>query len=99
MSTRIIYDKERMLYKNKTFFVNERDTTFDSTYDVFNPLTGKSVTFDLSHSTGSEWDPKTVWVYKNKELGLELHISQDPTITRLRANNYLNHKLKNNGTS
>lgn len=99
MATKIIFDKKKMLFKNKTFFVNERDTTFDTSYDVFNPLTGKSVTFNLSHSTGSEWDPETVWIYKNKDLNLELHISQDPNITNIRANNYLKHKLKNNGTN
>lgn len=88
-----------MLFKNNTFFVNERDTRFDTSYDVYNPESGKYVTFDLSHSTGSEWDPKTIWIYKNKKLNLELHISQDPDITNIRANNYLNHKLKNNGTS
>jgi len=97
MATRIIFDPNKMTFKNNVFFVNERDTTFDSSYDVYNPKTGKYVTFKLSHSTGPEWDPKTVWIYKNKELNLELHISQDSHVTKIRANNYLNHKLKNNG--
>lgn len=83
-----------MFYKNSTFFVNEKDTTFDMSYIVLNPDTGKMLVFELSHSTGPEFDPKTIWVYKNKDLNLELHISQDPNITKVRANNYLNHKLK-----
>jgi hypothetical protein len=99
MATKIIFDEKQMKFKNNTFFVNERNTTFDTSYDVYNPKTGKYVTFNLSHSTGSEWDPKTVWIYKNTDMNLELHISQDPNITKIRGNNYLNHKLKNNGTS
>lgn len=90
---RIIFDDKTMVFKDKTFYVNEKDTPgFATSYKVFNPKTGKYAEFELSHSTGSEWDPKTIWIYKNKELNLELHISQDPDITKIRANNYLKNK-------
>ena len=97
MATKIIFDKKCMVFKNNTFVINERNTTFDTSYDVYNPTTGKYVTFQFSHSTGSEWDPNTIWVYKNTSHNLVLHITQDKTITEMRANNYLNHKLKSNG--
>lgn len=99
MSTLIIFDEKKMMFKDHTFHINERDTTFNTRYDILNPKTGKRVTFELSHSTGSEWDPKTIWVYKNTDLGLQLHISQDINITKLRAESYLKNKLKNNGKS
>ena len=93
----IIFNDKTMVFKDNTFYVNEKDTpAFTTTYKVINPKTGKSAEFELSHSTGSEWDPKTIWIYKNKELGLELHVSQDPNITIKRANNYLHHKTKQN---
>lgn len=96
MATRIIFDEKKMVFKNKTIFVNEKDVLgFDSEYNVYNPKTGNFVKFGFSHSTGPEFDPKTIWIYKNNGHGLELHISQDPGITKLRADNYLTAKLKN----
>lgn len=95
MSNVIVFNEKTMVFENNTFYVNEKDTpAFTTAYNVVNPKTGKSAEFNLSHSTGSEWDPKTIWIYKNKDLGLELHVSQDPNITKKRANNYLNHKTK-----
>lgn len=97
MATKIVFDRKCMVFEKNTFVINERDTTFDTSYDVYNPPTGKYVTFQFSHSTGSEWDPNTIWVYKNTSHNLELHITQDKTITEMRSNNYLKHKLKSNG--
>lgn len=89
----IVFDGKKMFFKNNIFHVNEKDVDgFSTEYYVKNPTTGKSMKFILSHSTGSEWDPETVWIYKNNELGLELHVSQDETITKTRYSYYLKHK-------
>lgn len=82
------YDKE-----TKVFSFSEKHVPFATTYEVLNPKTGNKVTFDLSHSTGPEFDPDTRWVYKNKSSDVTVEVCNDATITKLRGDAYLDHKL------
>lgn len=79
---------------NNTFYGTERDIQFDTSYEVKNTVSGQSEIFDFVESTGSEWDPKTQWIYKNK-TGLSLIISNDERITKIREQQYLRAKLGN----
>lgn len=76
---------------NKTFSVSGKTVKFNTSYELFNSKTNVSIIFELSHSTGSEWDPKTIWVYKAKQ-GWILNVLNDE-ITPKHAEQYLNHKL------
>jgi len=91
----IIFDSKKHNYnkETKTFTVSGKDVAFGTSYVVKNPKTNGEVTFDLSHSTGSEWDPKTMWVYKSKD-GITLMVGNDE-VTPAHADAYLQAKLKN----
>lgn len=83
------YNKE-----SKTFFANEKDVPFDTSYEIKNPKTGNSMSFDFSHSTGSEWDPNTSWVYVSKSNPeIKFIVSNDAETTKANADSYLNSKL------
>lgn len=75
------------------FYGDGSKIKFDTSFQIINSKTAKLMTFDLSHSTGSEWDPNTVWVYKAKGTNLEFHLSN--FIPEGAQTNYLNAKLKN----
>ncbi len=79
--------------KDNNFSISGKDVKFASQYSIINEKTGKSKDFDLSHSTGSEWDPTTKWIYKTK-CGITLIVSNDD-VTKEQADNYLKSKLKN----
>ena len=79
--------------ETKTFYVSEKHTKFDTSYSLVNNKTGKSMEFDLSHSTGPEWDPKTLWVYKSICGNYTLHVGNDE-VTPAHAQAYLDHKLR-----
>ena len=70
-----------------TISVSERDVRFATTYEVLSKKGNKKI-FELSHSTGPEFDPKTRWVYKDAD-GILLEVSNDPITTRKLASNYL----------
>lgn len=74
-----------------TFTISGKYVPFKTEYSIMNPKTGVSEKFNLSHSTGSEWDPKTVWIYKNQK-GMILNVLNDE-VTEANAKTYLNHKL------
>lgn len=77
----------------KLFVCSGKQTKFDTSYKLENSETKKNKVFQLSHSTGSEWDPKTIWVYKSED-GYTLHILNDD-VTQAHADAYLQHKLGN----
>lgn len=79
--------------KTGTFVMSEVGIQFSMNYKLINPKTGDSREFELSHSTGSEWDPETVWVYKSDD-GYTLIITQDTHLTKERSASYLKHKTK-----
>ena len=89
VSNTLTFNKE-----DNTFYGTERDIPFDTSYEVKNTVSGQSEVFDFIESTGSEWDPKTQWIYKNK-TGLSLIISNDERITKIREEAYLKAKLRN----
>jgi len=93
--TEITFDPTRHKFSNdtKTISISEKDVTFDTAYTVMNPKTGNSKRFDFTHSTGSEFDPNTKWIYK-ADNGVTLEVCNDAVITEIRAKEYLKHKLK-----
>ena len=82
------YDKE-----TKMFSVSERDVSFDTSYLLVNPETGKAVEFIFSHSTGPEFDADTKYIYKS-ENGLTLEVCNDRQITSIRAEMYVAAKTR-----
>jgi len=75
----------------KTFSIDEKLVRFATSYELLNVATGNSKIFELSHSTGPEWDPSTKWIYKSGDLTLE--VVQDKKLTAKRAEAYLDAKL------
>ena len=82
----------RYVVRNGIIYVSEVNTKFDTKYNVISPNTGVTKTFYFECSTGSEFDPKTEWVYKSPD-GFRIHVCNDANITELRAQSYLKHKL------
>ncbi len=84
--TGVVYNKEL-----NSFVVSGKKVSFGSSYELYNEKTGNKKVFELSHSTGSEWDPNTVWIYKNGEMKL---IVTNDDVTKEHAENYLKAKLR-----
>jgi len=76
-----------------TFSVNGRGVRFGTKHSLENEKTGNIVEFDFSHSTGSEWDTSTKWIYKSVN-GHILEIGNED-VTKSQANDYLRAKLRN----
>lgn len=76
----------------KTFTVSGKETKFATTYDVVNDKTGKSNIFFFDHSTGSEWDVNTIWVYKSVD-GFTLNLTNSD-LTQGRIDNYVEAKTR-----
>ena len=91
--THISTEKTKFVLKANTFHISGKEVTFATTYKLVNPATNGSMEFDLSHSTGSDWDPKTVWVYKSKCEKYELHVGNDD-VTPQHAQRYLDAKTR-----
>ena len=87
-------EKTNFVGNTNTFHISGKEVTFATNYKLFNPATKGTMEFDFTHSTGSEWDPKTVWVYKSKCGLYELHVGNED-VTPQHAQNYLDHKLNN----
>jgi hypothetical protein len=79
--------------KAGAIYASEKDTMFDSEYEVVSNVTGAVKLFTFDYATGSEFDPKTEWVYKSVE-GYELHICNDTETTRNNVEAYLKAKLR-----
>lgn len=75
----------------KNFRISGKCVAFVTEIDIKNEKTEQSRKFKLSHSTGSEWDPTTEWIYK-AECGLTLTVLND-SVTKEMADNYLKAKL------
>jgi hypothetical protein len=80
--------------KAGVLYVSEKDVIFDMEYEVVSNVTGVFKKFKFTESTGSEFDPKTEWIYKSEE-GYELRIcnDNDAETTRKQAEVYLS-KIK-----
>lgn len=79
--------------KDRTFSMSGKEAPFSTEHTIENAKSGQSKLFKLSHSTGSEWDPKTEWIYKT-DCGLTLKISNDE-VTDKNKRDYLSAKLRN----
>jgi hypothetical protein len=82
------YSKE-----SRTFFVSEKDVQFATAYSVISPKIGARKTFNFSHSTGPEFDPKTEWIYESAE-GLKLVVANDAKMTKHAAAAYVAAKIR-----
>jgi hypothetical protein len=78
--------------QTSTILISERDVPFATTYNVISPNTGVGKLFELSHSTGPEFDPKTCWIYKSED-GLSLSVANDAKMVEVASRNYLRAKL------
>lgn len=87
-------EKTKFVKKTNTFHISGKEVNFDTSYKLVNPKTKGSMEFELSHSTGSEWDNDTFWIYKSKCGKYELHVGNDD-VTETHRQNYLEHKLNN----
>lgn len=61
--------------ETNAFKLDGRKVAFATQYILMNDKTKESQAFNFSHSTGSEWDPNTVWVYKTQDELLTLEVS------------------------
>lgn len=61
--------------ETKVFKLDGSRVKFATQYILMNDETKESRAFNFSHSTGSEWDPNTIWVYKTQEESLTLEVS------------------------
>jgi hypothetical protein len=91
--TRIVLKATPHYVKAGVLYVSEKDAIFDTEYEVVSNLTGVFKRFKFTESTGSEFDPKTEWIYKSEE-GYELRICNDVETTRKQAEAYLKAKLR-----
>jgi hypothetical protein len=89
--TRVDLTNIKFSVDGKIIRVSEKDIKFDTEYEIRSARTGRVETFRFSHSTGSEWDPKTEWVYVNGG-GIEFRVCNDPVITAQLAADYLKSK-------
>jgi len=71
-SSKFSYNKD-----TKTFKVKGGDVQFAMDYELVNLKTGKGMVFTLSHSTGSEWDPTTKWIYKSADKKFTLEVGNE----------------------
>jgi len=78
----------------KTFSMSEKGIPFGTSYELHNPDTGGKIEVEFSHSTGSEWDPKTIYVWKSKDKEYTLELHNDKEITEQRAAAYLAAKTR-----
>lgn len=90
-----VIDATKAVYDTRTsvFHFSEKDTVqFDTEYIVRNPRTGGEMSFEFSHSTGPEFEPDTVWVYKS-DNHIKLVIHNDAAMARHCGDLYLKAKL------
>lgn len=94
----IIFDRKKHAWDSaaRKFRVSEKDVAFAIDYRIVNTETGKSMDFHFSHSTGPEFDPNTKWIYINNDSGIALEVCNDPEITKVAAEKYLEAKLRKN---
>ena len=94
--TRISIQNQKLIYNSKTksFHGIDINFKFDTSYLIVNNKSNIEKKFEFTHSTGSEFDPNTNWVYESKD-GYKFIVSQDAELTKKRAEYYLNHKLRN----
>jgi len=86
-STKFEFDKAENVIR-----MSERDVPFDTSYTVVSPKRrGTRKLFEFTHSTGSEWDTETKWVYKSED-GQTLEVSNDEKMTKEAGERYLEAK-------
>lgn len=90
--------KHKITYnpKEKVFTSSSIGVAFGTDHILVNTKTGTKVKFELTHSTGSEWDNNTIWVFVSECKEYTLHLLNDD-VTDAQRTSYLNCKLSNCG--
>lgn len=78
-------------YKNKIFSIPGSGIPFDTEFELVGEKSSRL--FMFSHSTGSEWDPKTKWIYKTDDSEFELHLGNED-VTPQHQRDYLMAKMR-----
>lgn len=78
---------------NMTLHVSEKDIPFATSYTVINPKSGNSMIFDFIKSTGAEFDPETIWIYKSSDDEITMKVYNERVKTVIGAGHYLRAKL------
>lgn len=91
--TRIDLNTISWSFKDNVITISEKDVPFASDYAVVSPSGGVKE-FKFAHSTGSEFDPKTQWIYKSED-GLQLAVCNDAKMVKAAAAAYLKAKTRN----
>ena len=77
----------------RTIVVSEKYVPFATQYDVISRKTNVTKRFEFTHSDGSEWAPKSRYMYTSTE-GHVLAVSNDAEIVKKSADAYLKAKLR-----
>ena len=88
----ITTDQCNYIKESKTFIAAGKKIQFDTSFTITNPKTKGEMKFDFKESTGSEWDPKTLWVYKSED-GFTLNLTNED-VTPAHEQAYLEAKLR-----
>ena len=92
--TAITFNPAKHVYieADKKFTMSEKDVPrFDTEYKILNSKTDGGMNFKFDHSTGSEFEPDTKWVYLSEE-GYTLEVCNDPKMTEEAKKNYIKGK-------
>jgi len=76
-----------------TFRVKGADVGFATQYQLVNLKTDNYVIFNFDHSTGSEWDRSTEWIYKSVDDKYTLIVGNEEVTNSMIAN-YENAKMR-----
>jgi hypothetical protein len=82
--------------EDKLFMGSGKIIPFATAYMLKNSKTSRTMKFNFDHSTGSEWDSMTNWVYLSECKCYSLVIS-NTDVTPEAAAAYLKHKTQNVG--
>jgi hypothetical protein len=77
---------------SKTFSVKGKGIPFGTRYELVNQKTDNFSIFNFVESTGSEWDPNTIWKYENSD-GFSLHVGNE-YVNKMHKDAYLMGKLR-----
>lgn len=90
----VTLNPDQFTYRKETkeFLVSGKKVKFATSYLLKNTKTGGTMKFDFKESTGSEWEPDTLWIYKSKD-GFTLNLTNED-VTPEHEQAYLETKLR-----
>ena len=93
----IFSDHKAFSYDDKTNIITLDGSMVDfkTEYIIFNLKKSTMVSFKFDHSTGSEWDADTIWVYKSDETDVIMNVTNDSQVVcNRRADMYKSSKRR-----